>query len=327
VRTVLLTDEPQVSRHPLAADFDELIEIEPPCQAKPAAEIDKTHFARCFAQIIDWLESARGPFLLWCHLAGLGTTWDAPLQFRQRYCEPGDPPPPETADVPDRLLPADYDPDDLFGITQAYAGQVSLLDACLGAFLDFLDDRPSRTETLLTITSARGFPLGEHRRIGPCDGALFGETVAVPWLVQLPGGAGAAARSNALVEPSDLWATLREWHGAGSSMDSPTGQDILPLIGGDRENSSVPFRDRICVAGRDGRRAIRTPAWYLLDGAEAELFAKPDDRWEANNVASRCQDVVEELRRALADYEAVLSSNGRVAELPPLDGALLYGLE
>ena len=186
VTTALLTDEPQVARHPLAVDFDEVVEIDPPWQPQSAAEIHETHFARCFVEIIDWLEAARGPFLLWCHLGGLGTTWDAPLRFRRAYQEQGDPPPPAVADVPDRILPANYDPDELLGYTQSYAGQVTMLDTCLGAMFEFLDGLPTGEETLLTLISARGFPLGEHRRVGPCDDALFGELVHVPWMVRLP---------------------------------------------------------------------------------------------------------------------------------------------
>ena len=30
------------------------------------------------------------------------------------------------------------------------------------------------------VTSPRGFPLGEHRRIGECDQALYGELLHVP---------------------------------------------------------------------------------------------------------------------------------------------------
>ena len=100
-------------------------------------KIDATHFGRCFVEMIEWLESATGPYMLWCHLGGLGTTWDAPLSFRQSYQDEGDPPPPEGADVPDRMLPANYAPDELLGITQAYSGQVSLLDTCLGGFWSF----------------------------------------------------------------------------------------------------------------------------------------------------------------------------------------------
>jgi arylsulfatase A-like enzyme len=340
VTTVLLTDEPQVSRHPLAADFDELIEICPPSIPQTiAGEVEQTHFGQCFMRIIERLESARGPFLLWCHLGGLGTTWDAPFGFRQAYWDEGDPQPPETADVPDRMLPADYDPDELLGITQAYSGQVTLMDTCLGAFLDYFDSLPAKDETLLTLTSARGFPLGEHERVGPCDGALFGETVHVPWMAQLPDEAGAAARSQALVEPDDLWATLLNWWGVKPVPHSPTAASVLPLI----RQETATRRDRLCIVGPDGQRAIRTPAWYLRTGKppdfcvtedeaapsephDPDLFAKPDDRWEMNDVASRCPEVVERLQNALTEYEQALPA-GRVSDLPPLDDVLLNGLE
>jgi hypothetical protein len=321
VTTVLLTDEPQIARHPLATEFDELIEIDPPWQPHGAKAVERTHFGRCFAQIIDWLQSSRGPFLLWCHLGGLGTTWDAPLTFRAAYCEQGDPPPPDRADVPDRMLPAEYDPDELLGIVQSYSGQMTLLDTCLGAFLDFFYGLPISSETLLTITSARGFPLGEHGRVGPCDGALFGETVHVPWLMQFPDAAGAAVRSQALVEPADLWASLLDWWGVADLPHAPTAESLLRLV----RQDVVSLRDRLGIAGSHAQRAIRTPAWYLRGRLEPELYAKPDDRWEINNVASRCQDVVESLQDVLTQYELALP-DGRISALPPLGDVLLTGL-
>jgi len=322
VTQTLLTDEPTVAQHPQAVDFDELIEIDLPWQAQSAKKIERTHFGQCFVRIIDWLESARGPFLLWCHLGGLGTTWDAPLKFRLAYQDEGDPSPPEWADVPDRMLPTDYDPDELLGISQAYAGQVSLLDTCLGAFLEYFNALPISSETLLTVTSSRGFPLGEHGRVGPCDEALFGELVQVPWMVQFPDDSHATERSQALVEPADLWATLLDWWGIHTAPPSPTAASVLPWVRRDAD----AFRDRLCIAGDNGQRAIRTPAWYLREADSSELFAKPDDRYEINNVASRCREVAECLRDVLMQYELVLPT-GRVPELPPLNDVLLHGLE
>lgn len=327
VETVLLSDEPQVTQHPLAADFDSLVEVDPPWQAAGVTAVEQTHFGRCFAEIIDWLESARGSFLLWCHLGGLGTTWDAPLRFRQAYCEEGDPSPPESAEVPNRMLPEEYDPDELLGIVQSYSGQVTLLDTCLGAFLDFFYGLPISSETLLTVTSSRGFPLGEHRRVGPCDGALFGETVQVPWLVQLPDGVGATARSQSLVEPADLWASLLDYWSIGETPPSPTAESLLRLVrqGTAVESDGLAARQRLAVTGSHGQRAIRTPAWYLRAGLDPELYAKPDDRWEVNDVASRCQDVVEGLQDELTQYELAVP-DGRVSDLPPLNDVLLSGL-
>ena len=127
-----------------------------------------------------------GPFLLWVHLSSMAHCWDAPYAFRERYVEPGDPAPPRSAEVPRLVLPDDFDPDTLLGITQSYAAQVSLLDVCLGALVESLDDNPVGKDTLLAVLSARGFPLGEHGHVGACDEALHGELVHVPMMIRFP---------------------------------------------------------------------------------------------------------------------------------------------
>jgi len=322
VNTALLSDDRAVSEHPLAVEFDELIEIDPPWQPQGAEELEQTHLARCFVQMIDWLQSAREPFLLWCHLGGLGTSWDAPLEYRRAYWEEGDPQPPTSAEVPDLMLPEDHDPDQLLGISQAYAGQVSALDTCLGALLEFFEGHPAARETLLTLTSPRGFPLGEHRRVGSCDDALYAELVRVPWMMRFPDATGAAARSAALVEPGDLWATLLDWWKISGRPPAPSAASLMPIV----RQEAATLRDRLCLRGHGTQRAIRTPAWYLRSADQAELFAKPDDFWEVNDVTSRCHDVVDCLLDVLDQYEQTLYS-GPVSELPPLSEVLLSGLE
>ncbi len=332
VATTLLTDEPLVVQHPQAGDFGTIVEIEPPTHGQTAEDIEQTHFARCFVEIIHWLESAREPFLLWCHLGGLGKTWDAPLAFRQKYWDEGDPPVPETADVPEQMLPERFDPDELLGITQSYAGQVTLLDACFGAMLEFFDshdDGRLARETMLAFTSARGFPLGEHRRVGPCDEALLGELVQVPWMMQLP-GVFSPVHSQALIEPSDLWATLLDYWHVQPTPFSPTSCSLMPILQGE----NIELRDRLCILGNGGERAVRTPAWHLrvsnpVDAElplQCQLYAKPDDRLEVNDVASRCSEVVDGLQTALSQYESSLPNN-RVADLPPLNDELRHGME
>ncbi|MEN6407712.1 MAG: sulfatase-like hydrolase/transferase [Thermoguttaceae bacterium] len=320
VNTTLLTDDPDVARHPLAADFDELVEIDPPWQPETADQLDHTQLARCCVEIIRWLESAREPFMLWCHLGSLGTTWDAPLTYRRAYVEPGDPAPPNDADVPDRMLPANHDPDERLGVAQAYAGQVTLLDTCLGAMLECIDGLPSAQQTLLSLTSARGFPLGEHLRVGPCDHALYGELVQVPWLLRLPDQRGRSMRSQSLVEPADLWATLLDYWGV-EPPTSPTAASVLPIADGRRDAT----RDRLCMVNDAGQRAICTPAWHLRLANPPELFVKPDDRWEVNDVASRCREVVECLEDALVQFEQTVPA-GKIADLPPLGDVLRNGL-
>jgi arylsulfatase A-like enzyme len=314
LRTILLTDETLVAGHPLAEQFDEVLEIDPPRAVKLARTMDRTHLARCFAQLIDVLHSTAEPFFLWAHFAALGAPWDAPLALRERYVEEDDPEPHQSVEVPCRLLPEGYHPDELLGVTQAYAGQVSLLDACLGALLESLEERSMRSSTLLALMSARGFPLGEQGRIGACDDALYGPLVQVPFMLRWPDGRGAGVRTQALVEPADLWATLADYHQLTNRPASPSGRSLLPVI----DDESLALRDRVCIAGPGAERAIRTRAWYLRSASAVELYTKPDDRWEVNNVADRCQEIAESMQAALGEYPQALGA-GRVGELPPLE--------
>ena len=334
VATSLISDEPEVSQHRLSAQFGEVIALDAPVgsNAATAADAAETRLAGFFAVASDWLASAPGPFCLWLHTQSLGAIWDAPFEFRRQYADEDEPVPPDFAEPPCRELPADYDPDELLGICQAYAGQVSLLDLSLGGFLEAFRASPMVAETLLAVTSPRGFPLGEHRRIGPANEALYGELVHVPWLLRLPDETGAMDRSQGLVQPADLFATLLDWwkiaeEKVAEQAPRGFGQSVLPLVRGQRET----LHDRACLIGERGQRAIRTPAWYLrLPPAEseveprspAELYAKPDDRWEVNDVADRCSETAEALQTALAEFETA-AEQGAFDQLAPLDESLV----
>jgi hypothetical protein len=94
-------------------------------------------------------------------------------------------------------------------------------------------------------------------------------------------------------------------------------QSLLPLAKG----GNAPGR-QLAVATASGQRAVRSPAWLLresqADGeTRRELFAKPDDRWEVNEVSSRCGDVAEQLAAA-ADQFQQAAATSTFASLPPL---------
>ena len=153
VHSALLTDDRTVQEHPLALDFDEVVAIDPPWQTRMAGEgrFDKTHLARCFVQIIDWLQTAPRPFLLWCHSGQPGHDLGRAAGVSPALLRRGRP---GTAarfgrPCPNVRLGDNPDPDEVLGVTQSYAGQVSLLDTCLGGLGEFLRDSPLVGETLL----------------------------------------------------------------------------------------------------------------------------------------------------------------------------------
>jgi arylsulfatase A-like enzyme len=329
VRCVLVTDEPdlvglEMAGLEMAADWDDRVlsydvdspwaEMETP--SAPAKSIAETEMARWFATTIDQLERLAeegSPFCLWAHGRGMGGPWDGPVELRNGLVDPDDPPPPQGVEPPRRWLQADHDPDEVFGAACCYFGQVALLDTCVGLLLDQLAATGLDDSTLVVLVGARGFPLGEHRRLGLVDDALLGETLHVPLLLRYPGGASLLKRSPALVHPADLYATLCDWFGQTSRVDPVWSTNLATLLPGD----DAPPRDRICME-LAGERAIRIPGWFLRtpSGEPPQLFVKPDDRFEANDVANRCEEVVDALVGAwdaLADLAA-----GRSDVLPPL---------
>jgi arylsulfatase A-like enzyme len=346
ISTALVTDEPVLTGHSLSATFGEIVQL-PVAELHTASMSDETHLAAVFSAAAQWLEQARQPFCLWLHAQGMQGAWDAPAALRERYAEEENLAPPTFVEPPRFHLAADYDPDQLLGIRWAYAAQVTVLDRSLEGFLEWWDAQPAAKETLLVLLGARGYPLGEHGRVGmaecsrvsPKPGAGLGETglhwlheelIHVPCLVRLPGGAGAADRSQALAQPADVAWTLAEWFQLASDQLAPWGRSWLPLVYGQQSL----LRDRACLLSAEtGEQAIRTPAWYLIqtagdvsDDSARKIYVKPDDRWEANEVADRCGDVVELL--AAAQEEFVQASRREMPfEVTPLADVLVRGLE
>jgi len=381
VESFLLSDAPNVLRHPLAFEFDDRLAIEPCWEPRVVESLEETHFARCFAEIMNFLDEPPERFLLWAHLAGLGTVWDAPPEFREAYWDDEDPPPRHSADVPDLVLPEGFDPDLLLPITQAYAGQVTLLDACLGGLLELLEESPLGRDTALVLTSPRGMPLGEHRRVGVGgiagsdsgrgnagdeigddipDEPIHGELIQVPLLVRLPGSTAAKdvaeprGRSQLLVQRPGLWATLVELVGGDPLAvrpSQPWAESLLPIIrgelgepsslaesGGSAKSEEVGVsgegraggarweRGRAGVVGPGGQWGLRTPAWYLRLTDRPQLYAKPEDRWEMNDVADRCREVVEEMLAELGQYSEAIQAHQN-PHASPLSPLLRDGLE
>ncbi|MEX2174508.1 MAG: sulfatase-like hydrolase/transferase [Pirellulaceae bacterium] len=325
LRTVLLTDESSVSDHAAARGFGETIVVPCTASAGPAEELDQTGIGRLFLAAIELVQNTRDPALVWIHSRGMSGAWDAPAVLRQQFADDDDPTPPDFVEPPNLVLPDPHDPDELLGIVHAYAGQVSLLDACLGSLVDALDASPLGEQALLAFTSPRGYPLGEHRLVGSSHEALYAELLHVPLLLRFSDRLAALERTHRLLQPADLGATLADWLGQGMAAGG-FAASLLPLVRGEE----MPRRELLYSTGRN-QRAIRTPAWFLRQseidestGTEQprfELFAKPDDRWEVHEVASRGGEVVPLLTAARDRFEQSAAA-GQLAESPPLAQAL-----
>ena len=310
---------------------------------------ENTGAARTVRAAVDWLER-RGddpePFLLWVDVFSPHGPWDPPEAYRDRYAaeepdefEAGDEGDlveeddgeeidleqvPVLIDVPAGAVGDVLDESELLRLRRTYAGAVTLVDHWLGELFASLKRLGRDKDTLIVFTGDQGEPLGEHgfvRRFRPW---LYEELIHTPLIVRMPKG-----------EPVRGWiASAGDCSDRGSSPDDPRGSRAPPeadsaprprpasrSIRGER--TKVP---RLCVP-RDGHGRVRdpnSPQWHLTLPIEVdpddpprfpELYRKPEDRWDQNDVAGLYPEVAEHLELTLRRFAELL---GRDAlDVPP----------
>jgi arylsulfatase A-like enzyme len=335
-QTTLITDEPRLEFVHGADAFQNHVQI--PHDGLGAgtprrADDDfETELARVFAAASEAIDGqchsggaaidSREPRLIWLHARGMYGMWDAPLENQNSLRDEGDPPPVESVEPPDFVTATDGDPDAVFRYSCAYAAQAIAFDTCWQRLLEFVNEGADDDRWLIILIGARGFPLGEHGRIGGVDSRLYAEQLHVPWLIRFPDGCGTLARECGLVTHLDVLPTLVDWLGDGVGAENGRfdGVSALPSI----DKPQARRRDALLsVAGDDGY-AIRSAGWCLRDTPEQpaesttgaatglpELFVRPDDRWEANDVSKLCPHVVDELRAVAREMRQTYAGNER----------------
>ncbi|BBO33506.1 sulfatase-like hydrolase/transferase [Lacipirellula parvula] len=298
----LTTDDVWLAEQGDQLGFRDVRALEFP-QPATAESMADTELAQLFAIAADQLEQwsvaedsatagAEPPRLLWLHARGYHGAWDAPIELRQSLLDEDDPEAPTFVTPPLRLETTNSD--ELLLQRASYAAQTTILDECIGMLLEMLTATGLAESTAVLVVGCRGFALGEHGAAGSEVHDLYGEVTHIPCILRRPDGAPVAPpRASELVQPADLAPYLLEWLGCS-----------LPPSPSDA-SQPIPARDRVVAIGKHGEMAMRTQSWLLRQAAKSselseaeptiELFAKPDDRWEANEIADRCPDDVAEL--------------------------------
>jgi len=310
--TNLFTDEPLVADSSLAKSFDQVMQIAPVVTDKISDADEDTELANFFAQATSWLLELEPGSLAWIHSRGLMGAWDAPHQMRVSLAGEGDPEPDNFYQPPSGLFDLEQDdPDDLLGFQQACAAQVMLLDRFFGVLLDLLENDPTWKSTLVCFTSTRGFPLGEHGMLGHDQErpSNYNESVHVPLMVSVPDDPEfrdlRCVRNKSLRQNDLIGDCLSIWFADNRSVEQ---FNSLAFDVADLQNQAV-------VIESDGISrssiSIQSQAWKLIkntsnqepaNGDQLELYAKPDDRWEVNDVSRRCPQTVEALSAVLDSW-------------------------
>lgn len=289
-QSALVADDRLMLANPSATTFDVVGEVETGHIEKPAETAATTWFANSCEQLAAAVAATTAkrtdnrPQFLWLHTRGLHGPWDAPSASIQALLDE------DEIELVTSLAPATgrvtaEEPDAPFIAACRYAAQLQVVDACVGNLLAYIDEAFQGEPLTFILLGTRGYALGEHGVIGE-DDRLYQETLHTPLLVRQADGSTAFTRVANPVGPASLLASL-------SATDEGPSQDL-------RQQSD------------SGAMAIQHQQWRLIRPAASngeqpspELYLKPDDRWEANNVASRAADVVQRLEALLSPGETI----------------------
>jgi arylsulfatase A-like enzyme len=314
---------------------------------------ENTGVARTVRAAIEWLEkrgSEKEPFLLWLDIFSPHGPWDPPEPYRDRYVtidpdefESGEEGDLVDVDESDDLaleeigilidVPAGAVGDvlseaELLRLRRTYAGTVTFVDKWLGELFSALHRTGCMKDTLVIFTSDQGEPLGEHGYVRRFRPWLYEELMHTPLILRMPGGEFGGTRHHALVQTVDILPTILSALSAPAS-ESAHGHDLLPLIRGQKKK----LRDYACMGMDVEEFAIRTHMWHLVLPVEidpddppraTQLYRKPEDRWDQNDVIAAHAEVAEHLELVLRRFAAAVERD-ELDALPPLQAVARVG--
>lgn len=120
-------------------------------------------------------------------------------------------------------------PDEIRHCRLQYAALLSMCDAYLGKFLDFMDDNDMWKDTMVIVNTDHGFLLGEHDLWAKSVHPWFNETVHIPMFIWDPRHGICGERREALVQNIDIPVTLLRYFGQQPTKDMK-GFDLEPVI-------------------------------------------------------------------------------------------------
>jgi arylsulfatase A-like enzyme len=215
------------------------------------AEVDDVAFLT--GQLIDYLRTAKGPFLAHLSLLRPHPPWVAPRPYNAMY-DPAALPPFEraaSAEEEGRQHPwlawwlkrpsfrATDNEARLRRLKAVYYGLMTRVDAEIGRLMAFLEASGLAQTTLVIFTSDHGEEIGGHWLIG--KGGYFDGSYHIPLIVRDPrAGAARGARVGRFTEHVDILPTMMEAIGAPIPVQCD-GRALSPFLAG--EAAPVTWRE------------------------------------------------------------------------------------
>jgi arylsulfatase A-like enzyme len=298
VTTVFVDDRKH--RTSIDREWNVIVPTDPARHATPAHAL-----AASIRESLDRV-AEKSRWLLWIETERLLPPWDFEFESYQHYAstyggfaedEESSPAESEEVEPTDEPITGPLDVEDdreWHRLHNSFAAAVTSFDSELESIFSLLRERGLDEAAALIVTSGFGWPLGEHGIVGPTGSRMHEELIHLPLLLRLPGHRQGMRRVPAPTVSSDLAPTICDLIG----VDVPFGitrTSLLPLTASPVSDWRDLVRSLVGV-----ERAIRSTEWAFLPpnldaNLPARLYRKPDDMWEANDIAQRHPDECDRL--------------------------------
>jgi choline-sulfatase len=179
-----------------------------------------------------------------------------------------------------------YAPPASHRMNEPYDGEIAYADELVGRLLDRVKARGWLDRAIVAIVSDHGEGLGDH---GETEHGilLYREALHVPWILRLPGGAGAGRRIKGTLGLVDVAATLLDLAGldAGGLDGQTVRTELAAKASIDRSVYSETLYPRLHLGWSDLASATERKFRYIRAPAP-ELYDLSNDPGERQNVAA-----------------------------------------
>jgi len=129
--------------------------------------------------VINWIEKHLNErFFLWMHYMDPHEPYVPPEEYLYDFSNRK-----EAFDFNLSVDVNNLSDEELTTLKRLYEGEVKYTDACIGQFLDYLEDRKLLEESLLVITGDHGHAFMEHGRFAHAYDILYNEVIHVPLII------------------------------------------------------------------------------------------------------------------------------------------------
>lgn len=223
------------------------------------------------------------PWFMQVNFVGPHNPWDVTEAMHGWYRDP-DVMFPGPVDATDR-----FPPDKHQAIRRNYAAMVENIDRWLGQFLDILEERGEREDTVVVFASDHGEMLGDHGHW--YKQFPYQASAGVPFAVE---GAGVADRGlvDAPATILDLHATFLDYAGLDPQVVDPAmdSRSMRPFLSGDSDVDDAPAQGgprEVVYSGFGSWRFAFDGRFKLVRGFDPDTHPRETDAWDEHAVRER----------------------------------------